>query len=184
MARRIWALSQSIRTASDPFLPRDTLAAPRRRRPPSGVHQSALGEFAYTNRSGSTFDEDPAFTDQNIITTNVPILGQITCHRTVTEMLTGALDKLEEQGLSHLIDPAGFAGCWYPRLVRTVTGTPAGLSRHSWGAAVDINAPTNQFGSTGDQDPSLVQIMQKWGFTCSCDWIVPDPMHFEYGKQP
>ncbi|MEX1004472.1 MAG: M15 family metallopeptidase [Acidimicrobiia bacterium] len=65
-----------------------------------------------------------------------------------------------------------------------MTGTSAGLSRHSWGAAVDINAPTNPYGSDGTQDPRLVAIMQSWGFTWGGDWLVPDPMYFEFGGEP
>jgi hypothetical protein len=95
-------------------------------------------------------------------------------------MLLGAMTQLVEEGLAHLVDPAGFAGCWNPRFTRTVTGTSAGLSRHSWGAAIDINAPANPFGSRGTQDARLVRIMQQWGFTWGGEWLIPDPMHFEY----
>lgn len=146
--------------------------------------KEALGEFSYTNRTGPDFDQDPAFFDERIVTTEVPILGEVACHETVTDMLFGAMTEVVDQGLSHLVDPAGYAGCWYPRFTRTATGSSAGLSRHSWGAAVDINAPANSYGSAGTQDRRLVDIMQSWGFTWGGDWLVPDPMHFEYGKAP
>jgi hypothetical protein len=55
------------------------------------------------------------------------------------------------------------------------------VSRHAWGAAVDINAAANPFGSLGTQDPRLVAVMKEWGFTWGGDWLSPDPMHFEYG---
>lgn len=146
--------------------------------------KTALGEFAYSNRSGSEFSQEPAFVEANIVDADVPILGEITCHATVAEMLRGAMGELVEAGLGHLIDPAGFAGCWNPRYIRATTGRPAGISRHAWGAAIDLNASSNPVGSAGTQDPRLVAIMLDWGFTWGGDWLVPDPMHFEYGIAP
>lgn len=143
--------------------------------------KTALGEFAYSNRSGSEFSQEPAFIKENIVAAEVPILGEVTCHETVVEMLRGAMGELVEKGLGHLVDPAGFAGCWNPRYIRATTGKPAGISRHAWGAAVDLNASSNPVGSAGTQDPRLVAIMLEWGFTWGGDWLVPDPMHFEYG---
>lgn len=145
--------------------------------------KEALGEFTYT-RDGSDIAPDQTWIDKNIVDTEVPLLGRLRCHKVVVDMLRAALIELESEGLGHLIDPAGFAGCYYPRLIRTVTGTAAGLSRHTWGAAVDINAPTNQLGTEGDQDPRLVEIMRSHGFIWGGDWLVPDPMHFEYGIPP
>ena len=151
---------------------------------PQALIKQALGEFSYTNRVGSDFEQSRHFRDEWIVTAEVPILGEVVCHRIVTDMLIGAMGQLIEEGLTHLVDPNGFAGCWNPRFTRTLTGTSAGLSRHSWGAAVDINAPTNPYGSDGTQDPRLVAIMQSWGFTWGGDWLVPDPMHFEFGGEP
>ena len=82
------------------------------------------------------------------------------------------------------LDPAGFAGCWNPRYIRPTTGRSSGISRHAWGAAVDLNAESNPQGSAGTQDPRLVEVMLEWGFTWGGDWLVPDPMHFEYGIAP
>lgn len=146
--------------------------------------KTALGEFAYDHRSGSEFSQEPVFVEENIVDAEVPILGRVTCHATVVEMLRGAMGELVESGLSHLVDPAGFAGCWNPRYIRAATGTPAGISRHAWGAAVDLNVSSNPQGSAGIQDPRLVAVMVDWGFTWGGDWLVPDPMHFEYGIAP
>lgn len=146
--------------------------------------KAALGEFTYGNRSGSEFSQDPAYIAANIIEAEVPILGNVTCHEIVVEMLRGAMNTLVDRGLSHLVDPAGFAGCWNPRYIRATTGKPAGISRHAWGAALDLNAGSNPVGSAGTQDPRLVAIMLDWGFTWGGDWLVPDPMHFEYGIAP
>lgn len=144
----------------------------------------ALGEFSYPPHSGSELVQNSEFITENIVTADLPVLGSVTCHRVVVEMLTGAMNQLIEEGLSHLVDRDEFAGCWNPRFIRTVTGSPAGVSRHSWGAAVDINAASNGLGSAGTQDPRLVEIMAQWGFIWGGDWAVPDPMHFEYGIPP
>lgn len=146
--------------------------------------KEALGEFSYTYATGTTFEQHPGFRQRWIVTAEVPLLGQVTCHETVVEMLTGAMDQLTDEGLGHLVDTSGYRGCWNPRLVRSVSGEPSGLSRHSWGAAVDLNATTNPLGSAGDQDERLVDAMEAWGFTWGGDWVVPDPMHFEYGRPP
>lgn len=143
--------------------------------------KQALGEFSYTNRSGSAFIQDKEFLDGNIAEFEVPILGSVTCHKVVAEMLVGAMARLVDEGLAHLVDPSGFRGCWNPRFIRSSSGTPAGVSRHAWGAGVDLNASTNPVGSVGTQDPRLIAVMLEWGFTWGGDWLVPDPMHFELG---
>jgi hypothetical protein len=142
--------------------------------------KAALGEFSYTGLSGGEFQPSSGFMEESITSTEVPLLGEVVCHRTVTGMLVGAMQDLVAAGLSDLVDPGGFAGCWYPRFTRTSTGSPAGVSRHAWGAAVDINAPTNPFGSSGSQDPRLVEVFKDRGFNWGGDWALPDPMHFEY----
>lgn len=146
--------------------------------------KKALGEFSYSDQAGSGFVQDSGFLSEHIVDAEVPILGHVTCHETLVEMLSGAMTELMQDGLSHLVDPAGFAGCWNPRFIRPVTGTTSGVSRHAWGAAVDINSRANPVGSAGTQDPRLVETMIDWGFTWGGDWLVPDPMHFEYGVDP
>jgi len=144
----------------------------------------ALGEFSYPRGSESELIQNDEFISENIVTADVPVLGSVVCHRVMVDMLIGAMNQLIDEGLSHLIDRDEFAGCWNPRFIRTVTGSPAGVSRHSWGAAVDINAASNQLGSAGTQDPRLVEVMTRWGFIWGGDWAVPDPIHFEYGIPP
>lgn len=143
--------------------------------------KKALGEFAYRDRSGSEFIQNQEFLNENIVTADLPILGQVTCHREMVRRLDGAMRDLLDQGLGQLVDVTGFRGCWNARFIRSASGVPSGISRHAWGAAVDLNASTNQVGSVGNQDPRLVEIMKRWGFTWGGDWLVPDPMHFEYG---
>jgi hypothetical protein len=124
--------------------------------------------------------QDPAWVDANIVTGSVPMLGRVTCHRAFLPTFAGALRELEEEGLGYLVDRAGFAGCWAPRLVET--GGP--LSRHAWGAAFDVNILKNQLGTGSAQDPRLVAVMRKWGLTFGGAWLEPDPAHFEYLRPP
>lgn len=146
--------------------------------------KEALGEFSYTGRQGASFTQEPAFVESSIVRAEVPILGEVRCHRLVAEMLAGAMGQLVAEGLGHVVDPGDFAGCWNPRYIRAATGISAGVSRHAWGAAVDLNAGSNPVGSAGTQDPRLVEVMEEWGFTWGGRWLVPDPMHFEYGVHP
>jgi hypothetical protein len=123
---------------------------------------------------------DPRWVDKKIVTTTVPVLGEVTCHRKLIPQLRGAMDELERNGLAATIH--SFAGCF---AARNVMGSPsATISHHSWGIAVDVNADTNPFARPPAQDAQLVALMQRWGFGWGGDWIVPDGMHFEYLRPP
>jgi hypothetical protein len=119
---------------------------------------------------------DPRWVEKKIVTTTVPVLGEVTCHRKLIPQLRGAMEELESAGLASTIH--SFAGCF---AARNVLGSPsASISHHSWGIAIDVNADTNPFARPPSQDPALVALMESWGFTWGGDWIVPDGMHFEY----
>jgi len=119
---------------------------------------------------------DPAFVRRNIATRRVPILGSVTCHRAMFGPLRAALAELARRGLSHVVDPGDYAGCYAPRRIQ-----PRGqLSLHAWGVAIDLNAAANPFMGRSHQDPRLVRTMERHGFTWGGDWPTrPDPMHFE-----
>ena len=151
---------------------------------PQILIKQALGEFSYPAGSTAELIQDEEFLAENIVTVDMPVFGRVTCHRVVVEMLEGALAQISEEGLAGLIDPGEFAGCWNARFINTLTGVPSGVSRHSWGGAIDINAGSNRLGTKGSMDPRLVEIMKEWGFIWGGDWTVPDPMHFEYGIRP
>ncbi|MGH2726880.1 MAG: M15 family metallopeptidase, partial [Actinomycetota bacterium] len=38
----------------------------------------------------------------------------------------------------------------------------------------------NPYGEKPRQDPRLVALMERWGFTWGGRWLVPDGMHFEF----
>lgn len=119
---------------------------------------------------------DPRWVDRKIVTTTLPVLGEVTCHRKLIPQLRGAMEELQADGLETAVH--GFSGCF---AARNVLGSPsASISHHSWGIAIDVNADTNPFGRAPSQDPALVELMERWGFTWGGNWIVPDGMHFEY----
>ena len=148
---------------------------------PQSLVKATFGEFSYRPPSpGPVFTQDPGWIARNLVTGRVPILGMVHCHRALIPALRGALGELRDEGLAHLVSPGDYAGCWNARLV----SQHGGVSRHAWGAAVDLNAGANPTGTASSQDRRLVGVMEKWGFTWGGFWLVPDGMHFEYVGPP
>ena len=123
---------------------------------------------------------DPSWVAANIQTATLPVLGRVSCNRRLIPQLRKAMQDLVAQGLASTIH--SYSGCYSARFVESQP--TAGISHHAWGIAIDVNADTNRFGTPPDQDPRLVQLMARWGFTWGGDWIVPDGMHFEYVAPP
>ena len=146
---------------------------------PQAMVKERFGEFAW-RPAGGGFVQDPAWQAANLATGRVPILGPVRCNRVLLPALAGAMRELERRNLAGLVDPAAFAGCWNSRLTRSGTG----VSRHAWGAAVDLNVAGNPTGLASAQDRRLVEAMERWGFTWGGRWLVPDPAHFEYLRPP
>lgn len=146
---------------------------------PQVLIKEQFGEFAYRPHGGLSFDIDPGWVDDSIVTSRIPLLGQVTCHRNLVPAFAGAMGELEQSNLGFLIDPDGFRGCFNPRYI----ANGKGISRHAWGAAADINTGSNPEGLESVQDPRLIRVMERWGFTSGDDWLIPDPGHFEYVRQ-
>jgi hypothetical protein len=147
---------------------------------PQALIKARFGEFAYRRSSGRDLLEDPAWPRENITTQAVPILGRITCHRSLLPAIEGAMRELEQRNLASLVDPSGYQGCWVPSLI-----TPGGgVSRHSWGVAIDLNFTANPTGLASVADPRLIDVMDRWGFISGANYLVPDPGHFEYLHPP
>jgi len=143
---------------------------------PQSAIKARFGEFAYRPGPGRDVVQDPRWTAEHIVSARVPILGQVRCHRALVPPLRSALRELRQRNLTSVVDPAGYAGCHHPRL----TSSRDQVSRHAWGVAVDVNYPDNPVGQASTQDPRLVEVMERWGFTWGGRWLVPDPAHFEY----
>lgn len=143
---------------------------------PQALVKDRFGEFAFRDLAGRDIEVDPEWVSAHIVTADVPILGRVTCHRAVIGAVRAALTDLVKSNLASLVDPAAFAGCFAAKRINP--GEP--VSRHAWGVALDVNYRGNQTGVSSAQDPRLVAVMARYGFTSGADWLQPDPAHFEY----
>jgi hypothetical protein len=137
--------------------------------------KETFGEFVFKPTRGLFVAVDKAWIDANIVETRIPLLGLLKCNKKLLPQVTGAMRELQARGLSGLVRTGD--GCFSPRMQ---VGNSYALSRHAYGIAVDINAATNRYGETPNQDPRLVETMERWGFTWGGRWLVPDGMHFEF----
>ena len=151
---------------------------------PQAAIKARFGEFTLRLADflpGATrLTRDPAWVAANLVTEALPILGEARCHRVLLEAMRGALTELRDSGLAFLVDPAAFRGCDNPR---RIAGSLA-LSRHAWGAAIDLDAGPAPMHRDHMTDPRLLDVMARWGLTSGHDWLVPDPGHFEYVADP
>ena len=92
--------------------------------------------------------------------------------------LRGALKEIKARGLAGTVK--SYDGCYVPRFIERNPNNS--ISLHTWGIAVDFNASRNPLNRPSTQDPTVVRIFKKWGFTWGGDWSSPvDPMHFQLG---
>jgi hypothetical protein len=145
---------------------------------PQALIKARFGEFAYRATGPGDLQIDPAWVEANVVTVDLPVLGSFRCHRDLVPALRGALEDLVAANLDHLV--ASFEGCFY---ARTIHGSTQ-ISRHTWGAAVDLNFSVGPTGVSGAQDPRLVDVFERWGFGSGDAWLVPDSGHFEYVAPP
>jgi hypothetical protein len=140
-----------------------------------------FGEFAATPQADPAYlTIDPAWVERNIVTTEVPLLGQVTCHRKLIPMVRGALYEIAASGLASEIEV--YSGCWASRTIaRSPTAPP---SYHAYGAAIDINAPQNPYGAKPTMNREIVRIFESWGFNWGGDFLIPDGHHFEFWRVP
>lgn len=148
---------------------------------PPIVVKEVFGEFAATPQADPAYlTIQPSWVDRNIVTTEVPILGTVTCHRLLIPMVRGALQEVIDLGLASEIQV--YSGCWASRTVaRSSTAPP---SFHAYGAAIDINAPTNPYGSEPTMNLEVVDVFERWGFNWGGDFLIPDGHHFEFRRIP
>ena len=149
---------------------------------PPVVMKQVFGEFAaYPQTQDPAYlNMSPLWYDAHIQTRTVPLLGQVTCNRALFPPLIGALRDVQAAGLGGEIHT--YSGCYAARTVARDSTAPP--SQHAYGAAIDINAPENPYGSTPTMDPAIVKIFERWGFLWGGNFLTPDGMHFEYGEPP
>jgi hypothetical protein len=145
---------------------------------PQAIIKDTFGEFAIREIGGGDLELDRAWREANLVTEEMPLLGEVTCHVGMISALRSAMTELEQANLGFLVDT--FHGCWNPRFI----GGARSISRHAWGVAVDINYQANVTGQTTTQDARLVETMERWGFTWGGNWLVPDAAHFEWVSPP
>ncbi len=81
-----------------------------------------------------------------------------------------------------------FGGLW--GLLRTYDGGytfrlqrgGSKLSSHSYGAALDFDAPWNRLGRRPLMHPAIVSVFERNGWTWGGRWKRPDGMHFQFGR--
>lgn len=138
-----------------------------------------FGNFSAV-RVGGTLRIHPRWRDLSIVRTQIPLLGELTCHRKLIGPLRDAMAEIEQMGLaSEIVD---HAGCFSARFIGS--DPTSALSAHAWGAAIDINASQNPQGAEPTMDPRIVEVMKRNGFNWGGGWLLPDGMHFEWGQQP
>jgi len=147
---------------------------------PPVMLKAAFGEFAADPHllPGGWLRIPSAWEDAHIASASVPILGMVRCNRALIPQLRAALGEVVQRGLSALIHPDEFAGCFAARIIPGSVGEA--VSAHTWGAALDVNARSNPLGAPPTQDPRVVAIFKRWGFTWGGAWMRPDGMHFEF----
>jgi hypothetical protein len=141
--------------------------------------KARYGEFAMRRTGRTSFVQDPGWIDRHLVTTRIVQLGLVTCNRAVVPALRAAMREVTRRGLGHTVHTADFqyeGGCWNPNVIPGVQET---ISRHSWGIAFDVNVDVNAFGYRPHQDPRLVALLARHGFTWGGRWLLPDGMHFE-----
>jgi hypothetical protein len=189
--------SGSLRHSIQPLLPRD-LGVFRRvqvRAPgetpyfragdavlPPVLLKALFGEFAARPAPGQpgSLEVDPAWTKTHLVTTRVPLLGQVWCHKGIVPQLRGAMRELRDAGAGHVI--RSFHGCFVPRFISR--DPTALLSHHSWGVAFDVNLVGNYYGVKPHQPLQLRRTLARWGFIWGGTFVVPDGNHFEYRRLP
>lgn len=139
-----------------------------------------IGAMNFRILENGFIDPDPAWVAANIVQGEVPLLGDVVCHRVLFPQLVAALSEIESEGLARKIDVGQYGGCYVPRFIGR--DPRRGLSMHAFGLALDLNVSQNYYGTRGKMDPQVVAIFEKWGFGWGGAWSEPDPMHFELAR--
>ena len=109
----------------------------------------------------------------------VPTAGGVVqtfhCHRLLVGVFEAVFEELSRLGLRGAIH--SWDGIYNFRSIRGATR----LSLHAFGAAIDLNAATNQRGTEGDMSTEVIAVFRHFGFLWGGDFhALKDPMHFQY----
>jgi hypothetical protein len=139
---------------------------------PQAHIKQIFGEFAL-RRTRDGFVQDPQWANRHLVVAEVPLLGRFRCHRRLFDALAPALEEVVRRGLASTVQPGQFAGCYSARAVRGATS----LSRHAWGAAVDLNVGSNPLGAVPTIDQRLVAVLEDSGLRWGGRFLRPDGQH-------
>ena len=135
-----------------------------------------FGEWSGRPGTGGFLEIDPNWVRSNIVTTTLPVIGNVTCNRRLIPPLRAAMRQLASQGNASVVHD--YAGCFVAKFL--LNDPNASISHHAWGAAIDINAAANPYGAAPTQPPALIKAMEQQGFIWGGRFIIPDGHHFEY----
>jgi hypothetical protein len=147
---------------------------------PPVLMKAAFGEFPASPDllPGQWLRIPSSWETSHIVSASLPILGPILCNRAMIPQLRAAFAQIQRRGLSSLVHTSDYGGCFAARVIPGSVGEA--ISAHTWGAAIDINVSQNEVAAAPHQDPRLVAIFKRWGFTWGGNWMRPDGMHFEF----
>lgn len=148
-----------------------------------------LGEFWVRRGADGAVQVDPGWKTADIIDATLPLIGSVRCHTVVATAATAVLRELHDAGLASLIHAADTrlnGGCFRARVTRSLIGNSGhNLSRHAWGAAIDVNPSQNPYGGPSRMDQRVIDAFRRHGFVWGGTFLIPDPMHFEFvGNAP
>jgi len=145
-----------------------------------------FGKFTYSEATGGRIIiTDRKWLAANIEKFTIPIIGNIWAHFDAAMSLFRIFHWLEVDGKADLVDVGEFkkniAGVWVPR--HKFHNSKRGLSRHSWGIAIDLNVKDNPVGAIDKQPAELVKRFEAEGWYWGGNFagMNRDPMHFEVG---
>jgi hypothetical protein len=141
---------------------------------------AAFEPFVFMPGNGGRIVIDAGWVERNIVTAEVPLYGEVRCHRLIIEPMRAALEEIVAEGLHPLLDLSDYGGCYLPRYIDWQEGR--NLSMHAWGLAFDVNVATNGLGQVPQLDMRIVEIFERHGFNWGGWWRRPDGMHFELGS--
>jgi hypothetical protein len=98
---------------------------------------------------------------------------RIYCNNDMATPLMDALNALLMKGI--LDELKTFDGCFKIRMIR---GSQTLMSAHSWAAAIDVNASTNQLGMQPTLSKTFVESFTDAGFFWGGNFKRKDGMHF------
>jgi hypothetical protein len=139
---------------------------------PQAWVKQRFGEFVDDGRS-AVLHVDDGFVREHIARYEIPVFGEVQCHRALEDPLRAAAAALDTPSRSLLSETT--LSCFAPAR-SSVGGGPA---RSSWGISVALSGPVlDKAGAM--LDPAIVEVFETAGFVWGGDWLDRQPNRFEY----